>query len=378
MKEIDFDNFLKSNRIKKENWEEVQSYWNELIAIAEDFLKQKELLEATAELIANRIQRYPSVHSVRWRVKDCDHLIEKIIRKKIERNDKYNDINVSNYFEKISDLVGIRAIHLFKSDCFTVDKNIRNDWILAEDPVAYIRSGDDDYLINKFKDIGLKIEEHPAGYRSVHYVISSKPMNRVVLSEIQVRTIFEEGWSEVDHFVRYPNFSNNNLVEYFLQIFNRLAGSADEMGGFVRGLLDELHALEIQNTEIRNERDKTLADMEDIVSKFQSIKEKDIETNKTINLLKTEIDKLKNENMKLELLEKRTRGAVIGIPSTIKLGGLDGKSGSFFLGKSPEIQSGLLGLLDPSIGSINIDSSTDSLQISQASNFFKLQNIKKD
>jgi ppGpp synthetase/RelA/SpoT-type nucleotidyltranferase len=168
------------------------------------------------------------VHSVRWRVKDTDHLLEKIIRKCAEGHKKYKNVDSKNYFEIVSDLVGLRALHLFKDDCFSIDSDLRRTWTPSEPPIAYVREGDPPDLTKKFGEHGFEVKEHPAGYRSVHYIFLTQPFQRKVFAEIQVRTIFEEGWSEIDHRVRYPNFSNDQLVSYFLTIFNRLAGSADE------------------------------------------------------------------------------------------------------------------------------------------------------
>lgn len=61
--------------------------------------------------------------------------------------------------------------------------------------------------------------------------------------EIQVRTIFEEGWSEIDHNVRYPRLSSDPYLTDFLTMFNRLAGSADEMGTFIKALSQHLTAM---------------------------------------------------------------------------------------------------------------------------------------
>lgn len=47
---------------------------------------------------------------------------------------------------------------------------------------------------------------------------------------------------EIDHKVRYPNFSDDKLIESILQTFNRIAGSADEIGSFVVWLAESLKA----------------------------------------------------------------------------------------------------------------------------------------
>jgi hypothetical protein len=55
-----------------------------------------------------------------------------------------------------------------------------------------------------------------------------------ILSEL------EEAWSEIDHRVRYPSFSDDRLLAAFLLTFNRVAGTADEMGSFVHALASAL------------------------------------------------------------------------------------------------------------------------------------------
>ena len=75
------------------------------------------------------------------------------------------------------------------------------------------------------------------------------------IAEIQVRTIFEEGWSEIDHKIRYPYDADNPVLGQFLVVFNRLAGSADEMGSFVKLLKRKLDSM-IAETEASIEQSK--------------------------------------------------------------------------------------------------------------------------
>ena len=305
--------FLTENRISQETWERADISWEILSAIAEDHKQQSAHLEDAAELIAKRIQKCSAVHSVRWRVKNTDHLLEKIVRKRAEGNSKYSEITAENYFNLVSDLVGVRALHLFKTDCFVIDNTIREAWALDENPVAYIRDGDSESLRDQFRDAGFEVKEHPAGYRSVHYVTRSTPMKRSVLAEIQVRTIFEEGWSEIDHSVRYPNFSDSKLVEYFLQIFNRLAGSADDMGGFVLGLVADLRELEDQILAIKEEKNSTLQQMDELLSQLEKVKAQDKDSQENVSRLKAEVAKLRDENSRLGLMERGLRDASIGL-----------------------------------------------------------------
>lgn len=285
----ELQNFLNQNRIDAETWEKSECEWEVLSAIRSDHKSQSQMLSESAALYANIIQKIPGVHSVRWRVKDADHLLEKIVRKKAAAEEKYQNIGVNNYYEIVTDLIGIRALHLFKDDCFEIDGKIKSIWLPAENPVAYIRKGDPDGLTKKYEDHGLEVKAHPAGYRSVHYVISSQPINRKVYAEVQVRTIFEEGWSEIDHKIRYPNFSDNELIGYFLTIFNRMAGSADEMGGFVTGLAASIQDYQLQIMQASDERDSSLKSIEELITQLSELKQQDETSKETIRKLKDQV-----------------------------------------------------------------------------------------
>ena len=56
------------------------------------------------------------IHSIRTRVKDAEHLIVKIIRKRQENYKKYRTLDKDNYEKFLTDLIGIRCFILFKAD----------------------------------------------------------------------------------------------------------------------------------------------------------------------------------------------------------------------------------------------------------------------
>ena len=290
---ISFEDFASRNNISESVWDASGCDWDELVSIAEDHERSRGILLQSADFFAKLIQEFQAVHSVRWRVKETEHVIEKIIRKKASGAEKYNEINVKNYFEIITDLVGIRALHLFKDECFLIDSSLRETWRPIENPIVYARAGDDEEFIEKLKGKGFEIKSHPAGYRSVHYVFESQPLARKVMLEVQVRTIFEEGWSEIDHKVRYPNFSNNYLVTYLLTIFNRMAGAADEMGGFVRGLATALEDYDLKVAAANIEKEESLAAMEEALSELANAKQQGQESQNIILKLKQQIESFK-------------------------------------------------------------------------------------
>lgn len=286
------DDFLHRNRISKEEWDSSKMKWEDLRAIGMDHESNSAHLEETASLMANVIQRFAKVHSVRWRVKDTEHLMAKIVRKRSEGGDKYENITVKNYKDIVTDLIGIRALHLFKVDFRDIDAYIRSCFELAEQPIAYIRDGDDQALSLRYQEAEFEVKNHPKGYRSIHYVATTQPLKQRILVEVQVRTIFEEGWSEIDHTLRYPNYSDNVQVEYLLAILNRLAGSADELGGFAQVLAHLLSEHEEELNQAKIARDESIKKMEEALEQL-AVAKSDKAASARVVEVRRELEKLK-------------------------------------------------------------------------------------
>lgn len=255
------DEFLPKFNISKEQFEKTQLNWDDLISIYINYNSKRSTLENIGEFILKGLMKIDSVHLVRMRTKDPEHLIAKIIRKKIEEPER--TINKENYLHEIQDLIGLRAIHLFKQRWFFIHNYIMKNYEVIGKPRGYYREGDPPSFIKKLEKHDIAPFIHQSGYRSIHYNIEIKPGKQKYIAEIQVRTIFEEGWSEIDHKIRYPYNTDNALINTSLQILNRLAGSSDELGNFInlldlsmldyemqiRNLKDEIGKLKINPTE---------------------------------------------------------------------------------------------------------------------------------
>ena len=113
---------------------------------------------------------------------------------------------------------------------------IQQEWELKRAPYAYINKHQDEQSLQDFAAHGCRIIPHPTGYKAVHYVIKTKPGKQQYFAEIQLRTLFEESWSEIDHSIRYPDHICSKLSEDLLTILNRLTSNADEMASFIRAL----------------------------------------------------------------------------------------------------------------------------------------------
>ncbi|HCP5812452.1 TPA: hypothetical protein OEI94_004750 [Escherichia coli] len=100
-------------------------------------------MKETAILLSSMLQQVNEVHSVRWRIKQPEHLMAKIIRKKNNGAEKYNKISVDNYQKIVTDLIGIRVLHLFKKDWQSIHHFINTMWRQVEQPVIYLRTGDE-------------------------------------------------------------------------------------------------------------------------------------------------------------------------------------------------------------------------------------------
>ncbi|WP_421566341.1 RelA/SpoT domain-containing protein [Ochrobactrum sp. EDr1-4] len=311
--EFDEKKFAEQCDLDLDKWEALGIQKKNLYEIHTDFKRNQDNFIEIAVSLSRLIQKLPGVHSVRWRIKDPNHLIRKIIRKKSSGVEKYENISKENYRDIVTDLIGIRALHLFKGDFPSLHTSIIETWVLDEEPIAYVRKGDTDDLRDIYKKLQLKVEEHTDGYRSIHYIIETNFTKKTVKSELQVRTIFEEGWSEIDHKIRYPDFSSNPLIKDFLHIFNRLSGAADEMGTFVNRLSTDLAAM----TEERNLARSRVSDIEeqlnDKLKKIESISSKNTLMQSELRELKILLDRQKKEISNYPSLVESRNDHILGL-----------------------------------------------------------------
>lgn len=172
------------------------------------------------------------IHSKKYRIKDPDHLKDKLMRKADEANKKSKPFvyTKENLFSKINDLAGFRILHLHTKQFQQIDKELRiifeeQLWEITEGPEA--RTWDDESR-EYFKSIGVKTQANPNLYTSVHYII--KPNTKsAVTCEIQVRTLMEEVWGEVDHKINYPHKSDSISCREQIKTLARVTSSCSRL-----------------------------------------------------------------------------------------------------------------------------------------------------
>ncbi|MBL7473276.1 GTP pyrophosphokinase [Robertkochia sediminum] len=163
------------------------------------------------------------------RIKDSDKVVKKIFRKPELFPEKLS----KNSFKRMHDTIGLRIVVYFPSQLSLIDRELRNSlyFELDEDnpPEAYFEP-------EKLSRLGLshiELKEKESGYTSIHYMARLKdsiipPIDRPVF-EIQVRTLAQELWSELEHVLSYkpetrPHFS----AQRRLQILSREVSVIDE------------------------------------------------------------------------------------------------------------------------------------------------------
>ena len=229
--------------------------WDELQLIESEYRKiEKQLRDIGKSFIDEYLYDIETagIHSYRYRTKGSAQLLEKVIRKRRENPEKFAQLDHTNYYKFVTDLIGIRVFFLYREDWKHfhqyLTSRFENDpqlyiqdrlkdfdenpehYYLAERPRAYKRTGD-----SKIYD-GNEIQIISDGiYRSLHYIIKYKGQ----YIELQGRTLFEEGWGEVDHDIVYKNAEDDEMLRDYSKLLNRLSGLADEMSSYFRRLKHE-------------------------------------------------------------------------------------------------------------------------------------------
>ena len=273
---LDIKEFFEKYNMGYSDYESAGIGWEELQAIHDHYGSIEQKLRGIGKDFVDEylydIEK-AGIHSYRYRTKEPGHLVEKIIRKRNELPEKFARIDRTNYWKYVTDLIGIRVFFLYREDWRHFHEYITsvfendpeqyvgdreadfdgdvNHYYIAERPKVYRRTGDsriyDEDLID-IKSDGI--------YRSLHYIVKYKGY----YVEIQARTLFEEGWSEVDHDIVYPYFQDDEMLKDFSTLLNRLSGMADEMSSYFRRMKQKKEGMgrpkdhmELRAAEIKEE-----------------------------------------------------------------------------------------------------------------------------
>jgi ppGpp synthetase/RelA/SpoT-type nucleotidyltranferase len=187
------------------------------------------LVNNALSLGSNSIVR--EAYQIKSRVKDAESLIEKVEKKRIE-----GDVGYS--INDVRDIVGFRFLTLFKPNLVSLvevfvdflekyqghpaEVFIGNNLVesIEEVKVYQSKASETDYVtIYKFLRGYLRsrgfspdfvsLEEKDTRYSSVHFIVKGQVIkagqSKIFPIEFQLRTVFEDVWSEIEHKLLYKN-----------------------------------------------------------------------------------------------------------------------------------------------------------------------------
>ncbi len=202
--------------------------------IVSTYTNERHLFERFMNAVVDTFRLEPSlnqhgnqiIHTIKYRLKDPDHLMDKISRK--WNND--DPITPENLYMRITDLIGVRVLHLYQDQFPSLHHHIQKqvdngDWFLHEKPIAYSWDPESrDFLQN----LGIRAEIKDSYYTSIHYIVKPKQDSNICC-EVQVRTLFEEIWGEIDHKINYPHPTENRSCREQLRVLSKLVSTGTRL-----------------------------------------------------------------------------------------------------------------------------------------------------
>ncbi len=221
--------------------------------ISNHYKALSELSRSLRECQFKILSELPSVNSMKTRVKDPYHFIDKLVRK-VNKKSEYTDVTLNNYHMFFDDLLGFRLIMLYAEDWYDIHNEIIKLFPCDESkflgksqrkqsgisqphmiamPEINIRNGDNEEIYSSRFSDPLKnhfIVKNGRYYRSIHYSV----FNGQYCFEIQVRSVYDEAWGEIDHDALYPNLLDCKSLTNYSGMLNRIAGLSNELSSFFK------------------------------------------------------------------------------------------------------------------------------------------------
>ena len=169
-----------------------------------------------------------TIHFIKHRIKAAESLRAKLRR--LAGKDEGETIDESNLFQRITDLAGLRIIHLHTDQIARMHPRIlkileENRYRIINKPVAHCWDVEYERL---FQDVGLHTERADSMYTTVHYDIQASA-EKPITCELQVRSLVDEVWGEVSHRVNYPTASPSEACRDQLKVLARLTSGCGRL-----------------------------------------------------------------------------------------------------------------------------------------------------
>lgn len=167
-------------------------------------------IEVKRILVSYFLTKNVKTHSIENRAKSVESFERKLEKTGVDGNPKY-----TYPLKEITDLAAVRVI------THTIDD--------INDVIKFI---DDNFIVIEKRDVGEeRAEQGQFGYQSIHYLVQftknrlKLPENEIyedMTCEIQVRTILQHAWAEMEHSIQYKG--SENIPKSLRRKFLTLAG----------------------------------------------------------------------------------------------------------------------------------------------------------
>lgn len=231
--------------------EDVESY---LARKGEGYLNVLKRLDD--RIIKGRDSSGVPVYSTKYRVKKAESIFIKILRKNYAKSGhSAAKINADEIIEKATDIAGMRILTLFNQDLEIVFEYLLNTvfrgysmtnckvYNLDDSFVVRLRASPawDHYINDEFnleKNFDSKTIKK-SGYRSIHFVVRSKLNDETYYAEVQLRTLLQDVWGELEHALAYKQ-----------------GGVPNHVSDTFRWLTDDLENVGLMLSDMKRRRDQ--------------------------------------------------------------------------------------------------------------------------
>ncbi len=178
------------------------------------------------------------VQRIQTRIKRLESVVDKIER---QREKVFPEGLHEVCLRRMKDTFGVRIVIFFLCHLKTVDKELRRmartrkiQFARHDRPEAYMP----DDMHRRLELDHIERKEKDSGYVSIHYLVrlkeSSVPEEDRPWFEIQVRTLAEDTWGEIEHLLGYkPDRGTSLAVQRQFQIISKQLGAVDEHFNFL-------------------------------------------------------------------------------------------------------------------------------------------------
>ena len=214
------------------------TYQNVLDYYDENYAKFGTVLDSVEKLVTSgRDQRGIPIYLTKQRIKTPDSIYLKTKR------------GLCKGLSDVRDCAGVRVLCLFEQDIFEAHKYLVE--VLSQKGLQFIEAEiynwKDDYaygllekeLVNVLPPQRIKRTSKRSGYKSIHYDIEYSILGQKVPVEIQLRTLLQDVWGELEHALSYKQGSIHPHIRESFRLLAQDLETNDSLMRHLKGVSDK-------------------------------------------------------------------------------------------------------------------------------------------